>query len=175
MTHDDALRADLLAAIPSLRAFAYSLCGNPDLSDDLVQEALLKALSNLESFTPGTSMPAWLFTILRNAFYSNYRKHRREVEDPDEVHASRMTTPPTQVSMVAFSEFARALASLVPQQREALYLVELMGMSFEEAAAIMGTPVNTAKSRTIRGRASLVAMLAPDGDRATALEPAYLV
>ena len=173
MTQDDATRAEMLATIPPLRAFAYSLCGNPDTSDDLVQETLLKALVNLGSFQAGTSMNAWLFTILRNVFYSAYRKRRREVEDPDEQQALRMVTPPTQVAQVAFGEFAEALASLAPQQREALYLIEIMGFTFEEAAIVMGTGVNTAKSRTIRGRASLVAMLAPDGDRQAALEPAY--
>lgn len=173
MTHDDATRAELLAAIPSLRAFAYSLCGNPDTSDDLVQEALLKAWMNLTSFQPGTSMTAWLFTILRNVFFSTYRKRRREVEDPDEAQALRMTSPPTQVAHVAFGEFAKALAALAPHQREALYLVEVLGFSFQEAAAVIGTPVNTAKSRTIRARASLVAALAPDGDKQAVLEPAF--
>ena len=173
MTQDDALRTDMLDAIPQLRAFAYSLCGNHDTSDDLVQETLLKALANIGSFMPGTSMNAWMFTILRNVFYSLHRKRRREVEDPDEVQALKLATPPTQVAKLAFAEFARALAGLAPHQREALYLVEIMGMSFEEAASVMNTPVNTAKSRAIRGRASLVALLAPDGDRETAIEPAY--
>lgn len=164
----------MIAAMPALRAFAYSLCGNPDTSDDLVQETLTKALANIGSFTPGTSMSAWLFTILRNVFYSAYRKRRREVEDPDERHALGLSTPPTQVTAVAFGEFARALEALSPQQREALYLIEVLGMSFEEAAAVMGTNLNTAKSRTIRGRAALVAMMAPDGDRQTALDPEYV-
>ena len=176
MSHEsyDDVRAEMISAIPSLRAFAHSLSGNPDTSDDLVQETLAKALTNIVSFTPGTSMSAWLFTILRNHFYSAYRKRRKEVEDPDERHALALSTPPTQVTSVAFGEFARALQSLSPQQREALYLVEVLGFSFEEAAAVMGTGVNTAKSRTIRGRAALVAMMAPDGDRQAVLDPEFV-
>src|SRR5215831_13133456 len=77
------IREVMLAAVPSLRAFAISLCGNVDRADDLVQEALLRALANLSSFEPGTNMSAWLFTILRNLFRSEYRKRRREVEDID--------------------------------------------------------------------------------------------
>ena len=77
------LREELLASVPNLRAFAISLCGNQDYADDLVQETLLRALANIESFQPGTNMVAWLFTILRNYFCSDYRKRRREVEDVD--------------------------------------------------------------------------------------------
>jgi RNA polymerase sigma-70 factor, ECF subfamily len=71
----------MLEAVPSLRAFAISLCGNVDRADDLVQETLLRAWANISSFQPGTNMPAWLFAILRNLFRSEYRKRRREVED----------------------------------------------------------------------------------------------
>ena len=77
----DALRDDILASVPSLRAFAISLSGNPDRADDLVQETLLRALANIDSFEPGSNLSAWLFTILRNLFRSDYRKRRREVED----------------------------------------------------------------------------------------------
>ena len=79
-----------LAAVPSLRAFAISLCGNVDRADDLVQETLLRALANIDSFQPGTNMSAWLFTILRNLFRSEYRKRRREVEDADGSYAESL-------------------------------------------------------------------------------------
>ena len=78
---DRSVRDDILATVPSLRAFAISLSGNVDRADDLVQETLLRALANIDSFEPGTNLPAWLFTILRNLFRSDYRKRRREVED----------------------------------------------------------------------------------------------
>ena len=87
MPMDESVRKAVLAAVPSLRAFAISLCGNVDRADDLVQETLLRALANIDSFQPGTNMSAWLFTILRNHFRSEYRKRRREVEDSDGHHA----------------------------------------------------------------------------------------
>ena len=124
----------MLAAVPSLRAFAISLCGNVDRADDLVQETLLRALANIDSFEPGTNMSAWLFTILRNLFRSEYRKRRREVEDADGSYAERLKTQPEQTSQVEFEEFRTALAKLPPDQREALILVGASGFSYEEAA-----------------------------------------
>ena len=88
----------MLAAVPSLRAFAISLCGNVDRADDLVQETLLRALANIDSFQPGTNMSAWLFTILRNLFRSEYRKRRREVEDADGSYAETLKSHPEQTS-----------------------------------------------------------------------------
>ena len=79
----DSLRDDILASVPSLRAFAISLSGNGDRADDLVKETLLRAIANIDSFQPGSNLPAWLFTILRNLFRSDYRKRRREVEDAE--------------------------------------------------------------------------------------------
>ena len=91
MKLDPAIRDQVLSTVPSLRAFAISLCGNIDRADDLVQETLLRALSHIDSFEPGTNMPAWLFTILRNLFRSEYRKRRREVEDADGRYRSEST------------------------------------------------------------------------------------
>ena len=96
MKLEPAVRDQVLAAVPSLRAFAISLCGNVDRADDLVQEALLRALANLDSFQPGTNMPAWLFTILRNLFRSEYRKRRREVEDADGRYAETLKSHPSR-------------------------------------------------------------------------------
>src|SRR6059036_974933 len=94
------VREVILAAVPSLRAFAISLSGNVDRADDLVQETLLRALANIHSFQPGTNMPAWLFTILRNLFRSEYRKRRREVEDADGSYADTLKSQPEQSSHV---------------------------------------------------------------------------
>ena len=87
MTPEPELRDALLAAVPSLRAFAISLSGQVDRADDLVQDTLLRALANIDRFERGTNLNAWLFTILRNLFHSEYRKRRREVEDPDGSYA----------------------------------------------------------------------------------------
>src|ERR1700687_377489 len=93
---DPTMRDAVLASVPSLRAFAISLCGTVDRADDLVQETLLRALANIHSFQPGTNMSAWLFTILRNLFRSEYRKRRREVADSAGSYAARLKTHPEQ-------------------------------------------------------------------------------
>src|SRR4030088_2538775 len=92
----------MLGAVPSLRAFAISLSGNVDRADDLVQEPLLRAWANLNSFEPGTNMSAWLFTILRNLFRSEYRKRRREVEDGGGRYADTLRSHPEQPGRVPF-------------------------------------------------------------------------
>src|SRR5271166_6754595 len=83
MMSQSSFKDELVAQIPGLRAFAVSLCGSVTLADDLVQEALLRAWSNSDKFQRGTSLRAWLFTILRNVYYSQYRKRAREVQDSD--------------------------------------------------------------------------------------------
>jgi RNA polymerase sigma-70 factor (ECF subfamily) len=157
------VREAMLAAVPSLRAFAISLSGNVDRADDLVQETLLRAMANIDSFQPGTNMSAWLFTILRNLFRSEYRKRRREVEDTDGSYAETLKSHPEQHSRVEFEEFRAALAKLPPDQREALLLVGASGFSYEEAAAICECAVGTIKSRVNRARTRLAELLAIDG------------
>src|SRR5579862_3643962 len=159
----NALRDDILASVPSLRAFAISLSGNGDRADDLVQETLLRALANIDSFQPGTNMSAWLFTILRNHFRSEYRKRRREVEDSDGRYAETLKSQPEQHGQVEFREFREALALLPPDQREALVLVGASGFSYEEAANICGCAVGTIKSRVNRARTRLAELMSIDG------------
>ena len=156
---DESVRKAVLGAVPSLRAFAISLCGNVDRADDLVQETLLRALANIKSFQPGTNMPAWLFTILRNHFRSEYRKRRREVEDSDGRYAETLKTQPDQYGQVEFREFQQALAQLPADQREALILVGASGFSYEEAATICGCAVGTIKSRVNRARTRLAELM----------------
>lgn len=160
-TDDDARRMkdDLLKAVPALRAFAMSLSGNPDRADDLVQETLLKAWAGRNSFTPGTNVSAWLFTILRNVFYSDHRKRRREVEDAEGQLASRMATHPAQDGHMDLVDFREALQHLLPDQREALILIGGSGLSYEEAAEICGCAVGTIKSRVNRARNRLAELL----------------
>lgn len=160
------LEQDILAALPPLRAFARALCGNPTTADDLVQETVVKAWSNLDKFTPGTNLRAWLTTILRNAFYSEHRKYRREVADPDGIAASRLVQKPNQIDHLEVRDFRAALAQLTEEQREALILVGAAGFAYEEAAVICGCAVGTVKSRVNRARARLAELLGDDGPEA---------
>jgi len=159
LTLDPSLRDEILAAVPSLRAFAMSLAGKTDRVDDLVQETLVRAVTNIHHFEAGTNLNAWLFTILRNLFHSEYRKRRREVEDADGSYAARLSAPPEQGARLEFEDFRRALAHIPLDQREALLLVGAEGLSYEEAAQVCGVAVGTVKSRVNRARARLARML----------------
>jgi RNA polymerase sigma-70 factor (ECF subfamily) len=159
MPVEDTLRDQMLATVPSLRAFAISLTGNRDRADDLVQDTLMRAWANIDRFERGTSLNAWLFTILRNLFHSEYRKRRREVEDVDGAYAARLKTHPDQQSHLDYEDFLTALAKVPPDQREALLLVGAQGLSYEEAAEVCGVPLGTVKSRVNRARNRLVELL----------------
>ena len=159
MSVEPDIRETLFKVIPHLRAFAISLTGSLDHADDLVQETLLRALSNLDKFQPGTSLQAWTFTILRNLFHTEYRKRRREVEDADGKYAARIAVRPDQGAHLDFEDFRAALDRLGPDQREALLLVGAQGFSYEEASAICGCAVGTIKSRVNRARVRLAELL----------------
>lgn len=152
----------LLAAIPTLRASALSLCGKPDRADDLVQQVLVKAWHHIDSFEPGTSMAAWLYTIMRNEFYTEFRKRRREVEQTTTALAARTSSTASQDSHMSVQEVQAALQRLRPDQREALMLVGVWELSYEEAAEICRCAAGTMKSRVNRGRARLAGLLAGD-------------
>lgn len=156
------MKQELVDMIPNLRAFARSLCGNAARADDLVQETLLKAWANRDRFEEGTNLRAWLFTILRNAFYSQMRKASREVEDVDDRHALRTQTPAHQEDPLQLDDFRRALHLLPAEQREALILIGASDFSYEEAAVVCGCAIGTVKSRVARARARLAALLAGD-------------
>lgn len=165
MTADPAVsqdpRDELVTHLGPMRAFALSLTRNGAEADDLVQESLVKAWKNIESFQSGTNMQAWLFTILRNTFYSIRRKRSREVADPDGIVAGQMSVKPAHDGRLQLAEFLDAFAQLPVEQREALALVGASGFSYEEAATMCGVAVGTIKSRANRGRARLVELLHP--------------
>jgi RNA polymerase sigma-70 factor, ECF subfamily len=153
------VKEDLLAAIPRLRALAIGLCGKTDQAEDLVQETLVRAWANLSSFTPGTNMGAWLYTILRNEFYTDLRKRRHEQPDPDGTLAATLVSQPSQESRVDFQDLRLALVKLAPPQREAILLVGASGLSYEEAAHLCNCAVGTMKSRVYRARMRLTDLL----------------
>jgi RNA polymerase sigma-70 factor (ECF subfamily) len=157
-------KTDLLKTIPSLRAFAVSLAQNSDKADDLVQETLVKAWDKQSSFQPGTNLKAWLFTILRNEFYSQMRKRGREVQDSDGAITARVAVHPGQHGSLDLKDFRKALEKLPEDQREAIILIGASGFSYEEAANICGCAVGTIKSRVSRARSHLQQMLEINGE-----------
>lgn len=156
-------KREMLSNLPNLRAFAVSLIGSPDRADDLVQDAIMKAWGKQESFTPGTNMKAWLFTILRNEFYSQMRKKGREVQDSDGYFAERLSVHPAQHGSLDMRDFRRALEQLPDDQREALILIGASGFAYEEAAEICGCKTGTIKSRVNRARQRLQEILSVSG------------
>lgn len=157
-------KQELLQALPSLRAFAMSLIGNPHNADDLVQDTILKAWAKQDSFEPGTNMKAWLFTILRNNFYSKMRKRGREIQDADGSYTERLSVHPEQHGAMDLRDFRKALDKLPEDQREAIILVGASGFSYEEAATICNCAVGTIKSRVSRARSSLQELLEIDSE-----------
>lgn len=155
----DELQKNLIAAVPNMRAFAISLCGDVDRADDLVQETLVKAWKNMSSFQEGTNLKAWLFTILRNTYFSDCRKRRREVSADDDLIHARLSVHPEQQGHADLKDFKAALAQLSEDQREALILVGAEGFAYEEVAEICGCAVGTVKSRVNRARSKLSELL----------------
>lgn len=154
-----AFKRELTEVIPHLRAFARGLCGRPDLADDLVQETLLKAWAAQQRFEPGTSMRAWTFVILRNAYLTDMRRNRFRGEYDEAVAERTLTAPAGQEAPLHLADMHRALLTLPPERREALLLVGAGGFSYEEAAEICQCAVGTIKSRVGRARAALTRMI----------------
>jgi RNA polymerase sigma-70 factor, ECF subfamily len=160
-----ALRTQVLEFLPAVRAFARSLTRNRTEADDLVQETLLKALSNMDKFDPGTNLRAWLFTILRNTYYTEIRKRRRENDGMAALAQQDTNIGPSQEWSSTLTSLKDALALLPDDQREALVLVGAAGLSYEEAAEVCGCALGTIKSRVNRARAKLLVLM---GAEATA-------
>lgn len=152
-------REDLVMHLPALRAFAVSLTRNVTTADDLVQDTIVKAWTHIDKFAVGTNLQAWLFTILRNTFYSDLRKRRREVPDSDGVHAATLFEKPAHDGRLAFADFQKAFDQMSPEHREVLILIGASGYTCEEAAELMAVAVGTVKSRTSRARKRLADLM----------------
>ena len=162
-------REELIEHLPAMRAFAISLTRNGAIADDMVQDTLVKAWTNMDKFKTGTNMRAWLFTILRNTYYSSRRKSRREVADIDGVLTDNIAQKPAHDGHMQMADFRKALAMLKDEQREALLLVGASGFSYEEAAEMCGVAVGTIKSRTNRARARLAELMGHADDESLEL------
>ncbi len=162
---DQTFITGVVAALPSLRNFAMSLTKRVDQAEDLVQDTVLKALSKHDHFEAGTNLQAWLFTILRNGYFSAHRKTNREVEDGDGVHAASLITIPDQEDRLAIQDLSSALEKLPHEQREAIILVGAEGLSYDDAAEALGVKVGTIKSRVNRARTRVAELIGETDDR----------
>ena len=156
---------DLTSIMPRLRAYARSLTRDLDAADDLVQDTLLKAWKARDQFTPGTSLRAWTSTILRNSFLSQRRRARFDGDYDEQIAETRLACPEAQSAVVELGDVQRAMAELATEQREALSLVAIQGLSYEEAATRAGISVGSLKSRVSRGRSMLQSIINGDVPR----------
>jgi RNA polymerase sigma-70 factor (ECF subfamily) len=157
---DQIFRTELVALIPSLRSFALRLCGSRDMADDLSQDAMMRGWAARSRYTLGTNLRAWLFTILRNQWYSNFRKAMRTTgwDDPGVVEFLPVQAP-AQQDAIHLADVAKALLKLPWNQRQVLQLVGIDGASYEEAAIVVGCPMGTLKCRLSRGRKALALLI----------------
>jgi RNA polymerase sigma factor (sigma-70 family) len=147
---------ELTLHIAGLRRYAIALTGNRHEAEDLLQEALARAIAAAASYRASGSLRAWLFSIMHNAFISGLRE-RRPVDEPEGIELS---TPAPQLAALEVRDVLAALARLPEPQRAALSLIALEEFSYEEAAAILGIPLGTLMSRLARGREALRRTLA---------------
>ncbi len=155
---------ELVTHLPALRAFALSLTRNRATADDMIQDTVLKAWSNMDKFEPGTKMRAWLFTILRNNYYSSRRKLSREVADIDNAFSDSLSVKPDHDGRLQMMDFKVAFAQLADEHREALILIGASGFSYDDAAEMCGVASGTMKSRVNRARSKLTELLQLDDD-----------
>lgn len=150
-------RIEMVQILPRLRRFARGLAGTSDQADDLVQASVEKALRNLDSFTSGTRMDAWMFRIIRNTWIDTIRARRVTVAfDADTADTligsdGRATTE----ASLHLTEVRRAMASLPEDQRAVLLLVCVEGLRYREVAQALDIPEGTVMSRLSRARLAL--------------------
>lgn len=159
------VRAGMTAQMPGLMRFALSLTKDYTRAEDLVQETLMRAWRSRHTFEAGTNVAGWLTMILRNAFYTHHRKRALEVEDPDEAYALTLSVPAVQEDGLHLRDMQAALAQLSAEQRETMLLIVLNGLSYEDAAEVMGCKVGTIKSRVSRARERLAHILGTEESR----------
>ena len=144
----------LLAVLPRLRIQAISLTRNPTAADDLVQDAVCNAIAGQGSFIPGTNFPAWMHRILRNRFISSLRV-RRETVAIDDVPQTLLAVKAPHEDRLILKELENSFDCLPPDQREALIMVVIQGMSYEELAEVTNCAIGTGKTRVFRARRQL--------------------
>ncbi|WP_019960855.1 sigma-70 family RNA polymerase sigma factor [Woodsholea maritima] len=156
---DNEFRDLLSEAIPYMRAFARGLTGEKASADDLAQDAMLRAWDRRQQFASGSNFKAWVFTIIRNQFYSDRRRAWRQVQLDEEKAKQTLSSGLDLDGVMDLDDVRRAIKELSEDQREALMLVGAGGFSYEEAAEICGCAVGTVKSRVSRARTALADIL----------------
>ncbi|MEZ5773243.1 MAG: RNA polymerase sigma factor [Hyphomicrobiaceae bacterium] len=156
MTKD--ISEQVISHLPRLRRFAYALTGDRDRGDDLVQDTIVRALSRIEQWQPGTRLDSWMFKIAQNLWYdqTRARRVRGEVANIDDVPDLASSDGREVVeSRMTFEIVSRSLARLPEAQQVLVSLVCIDGLSYKEAASQLGVPIGTVMSRLARARQAL--------------------
>jgi RNA polymerase sigma-70 factor, ECF subfamily len=156
---DDALGEQIVELLPRLRRFARSLANSVQDADDLVQLAIERALSRSEQLRPQAQLSSWMFGILRNAWIDEARARGRRSKLFVAPELGENVPDPAASGQADTLSVQDAMARLPEEQREVISLVLVEGLSYKEAAEIVGVPVGTVTSRLARGRDSLQTML----------------
>jgi RNA polymerase sigma-70 factor, ECF subfamily len=164
-------RDEIVLHLPVLRAFALSLTRNGTAADDLVQDTIVKAWTHIAKFEPGTNLRAWLLAILRNTFYSSLRSRKNENRSSGSPDEGQFYARPEHDGALAMRDFLRAFEELSAEHREALTLIGVLGMSYEEASVTLGVRVGTVKSRVNRARLRLIDILELDANETILPDP----
>lgn len=167
----------IVALIPMMRAYAMSLTRSRPEADDLVQDTLVRAWRFRSAYEPGTNLKAWLYKILRNIFYSNHARRKLVVQDVDGKLTAQLACTPDQEWQIEFGDLLRSLDRLTPDTRDALLLIVVAGLSYDEAAEVCGCATGTLKSRVNRARARLAELLdydLPSARRRPSRRPPHL-
>jgi RNA polymerase sigma factor (sigma-70 family) len=170
----ETVRAELVALLPRLRRFALSLTGTASDADDLVQDAVERGLRNLHRWQPGTRLDSWMFRLTQNLWIDTVRARRIRAATPldaDEAQHVAADGARAMDAHLTLAETSRALAKLPEEQRVAVALVLVEGMSYRDAAEVLGVPIGTLTSRLYRARAALAEALLGEGARPAEVLP----
>lgn len=151
--------ADVIARLGQLRRYARALTGDPAWADDLVQDTAERALVRGAAFRAGSNLRAWLFTILRNLYIDQLRARREFAVDDESAPWRNLEAPHSEVDGLVLHEVQQALYHLPVEQREALLLVCVEELSYQEAATVLGVPIGTVMSRLCRAREHMRVLL----------------
>ena len=159
------IRGQMVQLLPRLRRFAAALTGSIADGDDLVQDTVERALKNLHQWEPGTRLDNWMFRIAKNRFIDTRRSYKRsgvvEMETPEDAPSVVSDGARAAEAKLMLADAAAALQKLPVEQREALALVAIEGLSYRDAADILQIPIGTLTSRIARARDAL-AQFAPE-------------
>lgn len=158
---DDGIEEEMIALLPRLRRFAFSLTGGWADADDLVQATCARAIERLDQWQVGTRLDSWMYRIAQNLHRNGLRKHNNRVSHLRQVDAAAVdvTSQNEAIDRMTLKDLDQAMARLPADQRTVLLLIAVEGHSYHEAAGVLGISAGTVASRVSRARTTLMALM----------------